>query len=64
MLIPPQTMFLFTCTQHQDTLKGEPELVHPNPEATAVWVFDTSEMYCPSFIDGEQECNNTWEVRA
>lgn len=64
MLIPPKTLFLFTCTQHQETLRGEPMLVHPNPEATAVWEFDTSEMYCSSFIDGESECNDKWEVRA
>lgn len=64
MLIPPKTSFLFSCTEHQITLRGEPTFVHPNPEATAVWVFDTSKMHCPSWLDGEPNCNDKWEVRA
>lgn len=65
MRIPPETMFLFNCTEHNEALRGEPMLVHPNEEAVLVWEFDVSKMYCPTGNnDGEVECADKWEVRA
>ena len=45
----------------------EPILSHPNDEATLVWVFDTSKMYCTHDIRhtvDESGCSDKWEVRA
>lgn len=68
MKIPSDTSFLFVCAQHNIPLKGVPFMTHPNLEARAVWVFDTSGMYCEQGNNEESDkannCQLTWEVRA
>lgn len=63
MEIPKNTPFLFRCDTHFAALEGDAKLVHPSGRATAVWVFDLSDMRCPEDT-GEVHCVETWEIRA
>jgi hypothetical protein len=63
MKLPNDVQFLFMCERHGNPLEGQPELVHPNEAATAVWVFDTSDMSCPAGDNiADSNCQLTWEV--
>jgi hypothetical protein len=60
----PETQFLFKCSVHDMLLEGRPGLVHPTPEAVAVWVFDTSDMTCPKLknTDPPHMCHTKWQI--
>lgn len=58
--------FMFKCRQHEVNLVGEPELMHPQPEAELVWTFNTHNLKCPV---GHHEptkngCRSNWKVYA
>lgn len=76
MIIPLDTSFLFACGEHGVILDGGlgaphgPKLKHPTIHATGVWVFDLTEMQCPSAKPENPQngswapCRSTWEARA
>jgi hypothetical protein len=66
MKIPNDTAFLPYCGEHHAELVGTPKLVHPNPDATAIWEFDLSDMLCllDGWNQGTKDCSKSWELRA
>lgn len=64
MKIPTNTTFLPTCAKHNMALRGELRVCHPNAQATAVWEFDLTDMWCSAEPEATRTCTDEWEVRA